>query len=133
MDQYRRSPAAHAAVFAFALGCGAINVGREAMMAIGCIHAQTCHTNQCPTGVATQHQWLVRGVDPTSKAVRLANYIVTLRKESPAFWVGATVARQATGRQSLVRSSRGHRMKVVRFTRLVSLSRHGEHRAMETP
>jgi glutamate synthase (ferredoxin) len=70
-----------AAVFAFALGCDAINVGREAMMAVGCIQAQRCHTNHCPTGVATHHPWLVRGVDPTSKAARLANYILTLRKE----------------------------------------------------
>jgi glutamate synthase domain-containing protein 2 len=69
------------AVFAFALGCDAINVGREAMMAIGCIQAQQCHTNHCPTGVATQHRWLVRGIDPTSKAGRLANYIISLRKE----------------------------------------------------
>ena len=56
-----------AAVFAFALGCDAINVGREAMMAIGCIQAQQCHTNHCPTGVATHHPWLVRGVDPTTR------------------------------------------------------------------
>jgi glutamate synthase domain-containing protein 2 len=70
-----------ATVFAFALGCDAVSVGREAMMAIGCIQAQRCHTNHCPTGVATQHPWLVRGVDPTLKATRLANYIVTLRKD----------------------------------------------------
>ena len=70
-----------AAVFAFALGCDAINVGREAMMAVGCIQAQRCHTNHCPTGVATHHPWLVRGVDPASKAARLANYIITLRKD----------------------------------------------------
>jgi glutamate synthase domain-containing protein 2 len=70
-----------AATFAFALGCDAINVGREAMMAIGCIHAQRCHTNHCPTGVATHHPWLVRGIDPGSKAARLANYIITLRKD----------------------------------------------------
>lgn len=70
-----------AAVFALALGCDTINVGREAMMAIGCIQAQECHTNHCPTGVATHHPWLVRGVDPTSKAARLANYIITLRKD----------------------------------------------------
>ena len=70
-----------AAVFAFALGCDAISVGREAMMAIGCIQAQRCHTNHCPTGVATHNPWLVRGLDPTSKAARLANYIVTLRKD----------------------------------------------------
>lgn len=72
------------AVFAFALGCDAINVGREAMLAIGCIQAQRCHTNHCPTGVATQHPWLVRGVDPTMKAARLANYVITLRKELTA-------------------------------------------------
>lgn len=69
------------AMVAFALGCDMINVGREAMLAIGCIQAQRCHTGHCPTGVATQNRWLVRGLDPTSKAVRLANYVCTLRKE----------------------------------------------------
>ena len=69
------------AVFGFALGCDMINVAREAMLSIGCIQAQRCHTNHCPTGVATQNPWLVRGVDPTLKAARLANYILTLRKE----------------------------------------------------
>ncbi len=70
-----------AAVFAFALGADLINVGREAMIAVGCIQAQQCHTNHCPTGVATQHPWLVRGLDPTLKAARLANYILTLRRD----------------------------------------------------
>ncbi len=70
-----------AAVFAFALGCDLVNVGREALLAIGCIQAQRCHTNHCPTGVTTQNRWLVRGLDPTLKAARLANYLVTLRKE----------------------------------------------------
>ena len=69
------------AVLAFSLGCDMINVGREAMMAIGCIQAQRCHTGHCPTGVATQNRWLIRGLDPTSKSARLANYICTLRKE----------------------------------------------------
>lgn len=69
------------ALFAFCLGADMIAVGREAMMAIGCIQAQRCHTGHCPTGVATQNKWLVRGLDPTHKAARLANYIITLRKE----------------------------------------------------
>ncbi len=69
------------AMVAFALGCDTINVAREAMMAVGCIQAQRCHTGHCPTGVATQNRWLVRGLDPTSKAARLANYVITLRKE----------------------------------------------------
>ena len=69
------------ALLAFALGCDMVNVGREAMMAVGCIQAQRCHTGHCPTGVATQNRWLMRGLVPTEKAPRLANYVVTLRKE----------------------------------------------------
>ena len=69
------------AMLGFSLGCDMVNVGREAMMAIGCIQAQRCHTGHCPTGVATQSAWLMRGLDPTHKAHRLANYVLTLRKE----------------------------------------------------
>lgn len=69
------------ALLAFALGCDGINVGREAMMAVGCIQAQACHTGHCPTGVATQNKWLMRGLDPTDKGARCANYLATLRKE----------------------------------------------------
>jgi glutamate synthase (ferredoxin) len=69
------------AMLALALGCDMVNVAREAMLAIGCIQAQQCHTGHCPTGVTTQRAWLVGGLDPTLKAARLANYLVTLRKE----------------------------------------------------
>ena len=69
------------ALLAFALGCDGIYVAREAMMAIGCIQAQRCHSGHCPTGVATQNKWLIRGLDPTSKADRCANYLIALRKE----------------------------------------------------
>jgi len=69
------------AALAMAMGCDAINVAREAMMAIGCIQAQRCHTGHCPTGVATQSRWLMHGLDPVNKSARLANYVVTLRKE----------------------------------------------------
>ena len=69
------------ALFGFALGCDLVNVGREAMLAIGCIQAQRCHTGRCPTGVATQSRWLTRGLDPTLKSVRFAGYVATLRHE----------------------------------------------------
>ena len=68
-------------LLALALGCDMINVAREAMMAIGCIQAQRCHTGHCPTGVATQNRWLMRGLDPTLKSARLANYLATLRRD----------------------------------------------------
>jgi glutamate synthase domain-containing protein 2 len=69
------------AVVAFALGVDVVNVGREAMMSIGCIQAQKCHTDRCPTGVATQNPWLVRGLDPELKSVRAANYIKSMRRD----------------------------------------------------
>ncbi|WP_433824433.1 FMN-binding glutamate synthase family protein [Actinoplanes sp. CA-015351] len=69
------------AIVAFALGCDMVNVAREAMLAIGCIQAQKCHTDTCPTGVATQNKWLTRGLDPQLKSVRAANYIQTLRRD----------------------------------------------------
>lgn len=69
------------ALLAFAMGVDMVGVAREAMMAIGCIQAQRCHTGHCPTGVATQNKWLMRGLDPTDKGARMANYLVTLRKE----------------------------------------------------
>jgi glutamate synthase (ferredoxin) len=68
-------------LLALALGCDLINVAREAMLSIGCIQAQRCHTGHCPTGVATQNRWLMRGLDPTLKSARLANYLTTLRKD----------------------------------------------------
>lgn len=69
------------AIVGFALGCDMINVAREAMLAIGCIQAQKCHTDTCPTGVATQNAWLARGLVPEVKAERAANYIKTLRRD----------------------------------------------------
>jgi len=69
------------AAMAFAMGADCINVAREAMMSIGCIQAQICHTNKCPTGIATQSKWLQNGIDPTLKSVRLAQYFKTFRKE----------------------------------------------------
>ena len=69
------------ALFAFALGADMVNVGREAMLAIGCIQSQRCHTDRCPTGVATQNAWLVRGLDPEIKSARAANYVRLLRRE----------------------------------------------------
>lgn len=69
------------ALMAFSMGVDVINVGREAMMSIGCIQAQICHTNRCPAGIATSSKWLQKGIDVPLKADRFANYIKTLNKE----------------------------------------------------
>jgi glutamate synthase (ferredoxin) len=69
------------AIVAFALGVDMVNAGREAMMSIGCIQAQKCHTDHCPVGVATQNPRYTRGLDVTLKSVRAANYVRSLRRD----------------------------------------------------
>ena len=69
------------AAMAFAMGVDCINVAREAMMSIGCIQAQICHTNRCPAGIATQSKWKQRGINVPLKSERLAQYFKTFKKE----------------------------------------------------
>lgn len=69
------------AVMAFAMGADIVNVAREAMISIGCIQAQSCHTNRCPTGIATNNKWLEAGLDPAIKSNRFQNYMKTMAKE----------------------------------------------------
>lgn len=69
------------AVVGFALGCDMINIAREAMIAIGCIQAQKCHTGHCPAGVATMSWWFERGLDIDDKAHRMGRFMKGFRKE----------------------------------------------------
>lgn len=69
------------AAMAFSMGVDVINVAREAMLSIGCIQAKVCHTNRCPSGVATQSKWLQRGIDVPLKSERAGQYFKTFRKE----------------------------------------------------
>ncbi|MGB5554857.1 MAG: FMN-binding glutamate synthase family protein [Flavobacteriaceae bacterium] len=47
---------------------------RGMMLAVGCIQALRCNSNDCPTGVATQNETLVKGLDVDDKAKRTASY-----------------------------------------------------------
>ena len=69
------------AVVALAMGCDLIAVAREAMLAIGCIQAQKCHTGECPAGVATQSRWLQAGLNVDDKAKRVERYLQSFRTE----------------------------------------------------
>ena len=69
------------ALVAFAMGCDLVQIAREAMISIGCIQAQKCHTGFCPAGIATQNRWLQAGVDVDFKAKRFARFIQSFRKE----------------------------------------------------
>lgn len=56
------------------LGADACNSARGMMLALGCIQALECNTNNCPTGVATQNEALMKGLDVSDKKVRVANF-----------------------------------------------------------
>ena len=47
---------------------------RAMMFAVGCIQAMKCHTNRCPTGVATQDKGLSRALHVPDKIDRVANF-----------------------------------------------------------
>ncbi len=55
-------------------GADYTNAARAMMMAVGCIQAQRCHTNQCPVGVATQDPRRARALDVADKSVRAQRY-----------------------------------------------------------
>lgn len=59
---------------AFALGADWCNAARGFMFSIGCIQARACHTNRCPTGVATQDPVRQSGLHVGDKAQRVANF-----------------------------------------------------------
>ncbi len=61
-------------VRAMALGADTCNSARAMMMALGCIQALECNKNTCPTGVATQDPYFMKGLVVEDKTVRVANY-----------------------------------------------------------
>ena len=64
-----------------ALGADLVHIARGFMLSLGCIQAMRCHTNTCPTGVATQSRWLQAGLDPADKGVRVRNYALALESD----------------------------------------------------
>ncbi|MBK4217651.1 FMN-binding glutamate synthase family protein [Paracoccus caeni] len=59
---------------AFALGADWCNSGRGFMFAIGCIQSQSCHTNKCPVGIATQDQLRQKALNVGDKSDRVARF-----------------------------------------------------------
>jgi len=57
-----------------ALGADWCNAARGFMFAVGCIQAQSCHTGECPTGVATQDPLRQRAIHVPDKAERVASF-----------------------------------------------------------
>jgi glutamate synthase domain-containing protein 2 len=69
------------AAWALCVGADFINTARGFMFSLGCIQAMRCHTNTCPTGVATHNKRLQRGLVVEEKYQRVANYVRNMNKE----------------------------------------------------
>jgi glutamate synthase domain-containing protein 2 len=59
---------------AMALGADWCNSARGFMFAVGCIQSQSCHTDRCPTGVATQDKHRQKALVVEDKLHRVANF-----------------------------------------------------------
>ncbi|MGH8445171.1 MAG: FMN-binding glutamate synthase family protein [Solimonas sp.] len=57
-----------------AFGADWCNAARGFMFALGCVQSLSCHTDHCPTGVATQDKSRSRALVVTDKAPRVANF-----------------------------------------------------------
>ena len=59
---------------AFALGADWCNSARGFMFSLGCIQSLSCHTDRCPTGVATQDPARARALVVEDKTQRVLNF-----------------------------------------------------------
>ena len=57
-----------------AIGADWVNSARGFMFAVGCIQAQSCHTNQCPVGVTTQDKDRQKALHVPTKAERVFHF-----------------------------------------------------------
>jgi len=60
--------------FNIALGADWCNAARAFMFSLGCVQSMKCHTDTCPTGVATQDPGRQRGLVVDDKAERVARF-----------------------------------------------------------
>ncbi len=65
---------------ALAMGADLIQIARGFMIAVGCIQALKCHSNDCPVGVATTDPKLQQALVIEEKCYRVTNYVVSLRQ-----------------------------------------------------
>jgi glutamate synthase domain-containing protein 2 len=67
--------------WALCAGASFVNSARGFMFALGCIQSLKCNRNTCPTGITTHNKRLQMGLDPSDKAVRVAQYCINLRHD----------------------------------------------------
>ncbi|MEM9533214.1 MAG: FMN-binding glutamate synthase family protein [Pseudomonadota bacterium] len=95
--------------WALCAGADAITAARGFMFALGCIQALQCNKNTCPTGITTHDKSLQRGLVPSDKARRVANYAKNMVKEVTiiAHSCGVTEPRRLARKHARVVSNNG--------------------------
>jgi len=67
------------------LGATAVYIGTAALIAINCEQFRICHTNLCPTGIATHIPALTERLDTSEGTTRLTNFINICTREIADF------------------------------------------------
>ena len=62
-------------VKALALGANGVAIASAALQAIGCVASRICHTNRCPTGIATQDPELRKRLKVDDASQRLQRFL----------------------------------------------------------
>ena len=93
-----------------ALGADWCNAARGFMFALGCIQSQSCHTDRCPVGVATQDPTRHRALVVSDKAERvfhfhestlhaLAEFVAAAGLDHPSEFMPAHFSRRISARE----------------------------------
>ncbi|MFC3613836.1 FMN-binding glutamate synthase family protein [Lutimaribacter marinistellae] len=95
--------------WALAMGADFVTSARGYMFALGCIQAQKCNRNTCPTGITTHNPRLQRGLVVEHKYLRVANYArgIINEVETIAHSVGVPEPRQMRRRHMRIMQSDG--------------------------
>ncbi|VAW72246.1 Ferredoxin-dependent glutamate synthase [hydrothermal vent metagenome] len=82
--------------WALCMGADFTVTGRGFMFSLGCIQSQSCHRDNCPTGVTTHNPKLQKGLVVADKCQRVANYARWMNREVDriAYSCGLTHARE---------------------------------------
>ena len=67
--------------WALCMGADFVLSARGFLFSLGCIQALQCNKNTCPTGITTHNPELMKGLDPTDKAERVAHYAHNMMHE----------------------------------------------------
>ncbi|WP_196895459.1 FMN-binding glutamate synthase family protein [Aureivirga marina] len=98
-----------------ALGADLCNSARGMMLSLGCIQSLKCNKNTCPTGVATQNQTLVKGLDVEKKAKLVEKF-----HSNTVFSLLELIA--ATGVDSHTEIERKHVMRRINMNNVMSFA-----------